>query len=52
MKYRKFRDHMGRVHRVQVSREEQIEAWRYWTVFVATCVSSAAVLTAVSGILG
>ena len=32
--------------------EETVGRWEYVTVFILTCIASAALLTAVSGILG
>ena len=52
MTYRRFRDHAGRWHRVQVSAEERRERLIYWGGFYAICAAFGAILTAVSGILG
>lgn len=52
MKYRIFRDHMGRWHRVRIGQEEALERRIYWAGFYGICIGFGAILCAVSGILG
>lgn len=51
MRYKTFRDHAGRVHRVERSQAEIISVWRYWTGIVAVSVMSLVAMTIAAGLL-
>ena len=44
--------HDGRPHKAKLTEEQKRDNWKYWFCFTVTCTVFAAVLTAVSGILG
>lgn len=50
MKYRTFRDHAGRVHRVERSQAEVMACWRYWTGISAVSVAFIVIATIAAGI--
>ena len=50
MRYRVFRDHAGRVHRVECSQDEIVSGWKYWSGAVAVCVVFLVVTTIAAGL--
>ena len=51
MKYRRFRDHAGRWHRVEMSQEEVVERVQYWATVPAVAVAMLIVMCFAAGII-
>ena len=51
MKYRKFRDHAGRVHRVRMTAEEIRAKRMYWAGVYAVSVLSLVVMSIAAGVI-
>ena len=51
MKYRTFRDHAGRVHRVEMKPEEIRAKRLYWTGVYAVSVLSLVVMSIAAGVI-
>ncbi len=50
MKHRYFRDHSGRIHRVEVSREEIRERAKFWAVVHLVTVGCFVILCLAAGL--
>lgn len=52
LRYRMFRDHAGRWHRVRKTDEEVLDAWRKGCGMAATVLAFTVVMVLASGIFG
>ena len=51
MKYRVFRDHTGRIHLVERSREEIADSRRYWVGVVTVSIAFFLMTTVAAGLI-